>query len=237
MLVLRYAESQGMNPAASSTIAASGSNQVLLVSAPGQRATLFTSQDSVPATPLGAEKGRYVYKYHTDVYYLQPCSDRSGGSDSAHCDSKDDGGNPIPTLARLSLESNGSLKAEPMVEGVEQLQFEYGISSTDPSRIVPEVYKSAADVSAAEWARVISVHIGLVARGQARDVAVPQAADFTGTAALSNDCGYKIAADGTVTIPSKKCTGMSTATLGDKPQQFTRLRMSQVMQTRNRTRG
>jgi hypothetical protein len=122
-----------------------------------------------------------------------------------------------------------------MVEGIEQLQFEYGLRGTDASKVVPEVYESADDIAAEEWARVISVRVAMVARSQVRDIAVPLTVDFTGANALSDDCGYKIAANGGVDVSS--CTGMASTSLGDKPQQYSRLRTSQIMQVRNRIRG
>lgn len=225
VLVTRYADPDGMDPAAASTIS-SKPKQVYLVSAIGQQAALFFGGDAVPQTPPATAIGRYVYPYHLDMYYLRPCSDPSGGTDTSHCDAADDNGSPIPTLMRMSLASDGTLAAEPLVEGVEQLQFEYGINGTDPSVIMPVSYKSAKDMSADEWARVITVRLGMVALSNQRDISIPH----TGTFAIGN-CSYTISS-GSTTV-----TGCSNFTVAQsQPWQFNRSAVSQIIQVRNRTR-
>jgi len=130
-----------------------------------------------------------------------------------------------------------------VVEGVEQLQFEYGLR--DPAAAngnpVPVTYKDAKNMAATDWANVITVRIGYVLRSQTRDTAVPHAFDSQSTDVtnakfplrLSDDCEYKVTASGTASIVSG-CTGFDTTTaLGDKPQQYTRVQMNAVVQLRN----
>jgi Tfp pilus assembly protein PilW len=225
VLVARYADPDGMDPAAASTIS-SKPKQVYLVSAIGQQAALFLGGDDVPETPPASAIGRYVYPYHVDMYYLRPCSDPSGGTNPDHCDAKDDDGAPVPTLMRMSLASDGTLVSEPLVEGVEQLQFQYGINGIDPSVIMPATYKNAADMSADEWDRVITVRLGMVAVSNQRDIAIPH----TGTFAIG-DCSY------TVSNGSTKVTGCADFTVAqNRPWQFNRSAVSQVVQVRNRSR-
>ncbi|MEI7036921.1 PilW family protein [Fulvimonas yonginensis] len=225
VLVTRYVDADGMDPAASSTISAAP-KQVYLVSAVGQQAALFLGSDSVPTTPPAASIGRYVYPYHLDMYYLRPCSDPSGGTDASHCDAADDDGNPIPTLMRMRLDSSGALSEEPLVEGIEQLQFRYGITGTDPSQIVPTNYKDASAMTADEWSRVVSVSVGLVALSSQRDISMPH----LGTYAVGN-CTYEIRQGSTVT------TGCPDFTVtGSKPWQFARSQLVQQVQLRNRFR-
>lgn len=226
VLVTRYVDADGMDPAASTTISAEP-KQVYLVSAIGQQAALFVGSDTVPTTPPASAIGRYVYPYRLDMYYLRPCSNPDGGTDTSHCDAGDDEGNPIPTLMRMRLDSTGSLTEEPLVEGIEQLQFRYGITGTDLSQIVPaDPYEDASAVAADEWSRVITVDVGMVAVSQQRDMSLPH----TGTFKVGN-CIYQVDNGSTTTTG---CANFSVA--GTKPWQFARTPLSQVVQLRNRTR-
>lgn len=225
VLVARYADPDGMDPAAASTIS-SKPKQVYLVSAIGQQAAFFLGGDAVPQTPAATAIGRYVYPYHLDMYYLRPCSDPAGGTSASHCDASDDNGAPIPTLVRMSLASDGTLVSNALVEGVEQLQFQYGVNGTDPSVIVPAAYKDAKDMTADEWRRVITVRLGMVAVSNQRDIAIPH----TGTFAVGN-CSY------TISSASTTVTGCANFTVAQsQPWQFNRIAVNQVVQVRNRTR-
>lgn len=225
VLVTRYVDADGMDPAASTTIGAAP-KQVYLVSAIGQQAALFLGSDSVPTTPPASAIGRYVYPYRLDMYYLRPCSNPAGGSDASHCDASDDDGNPVPTLMRMRLDSTGNLTEEPLVEGIEQLQFRYGITGPDMNQLVPADYEDASAVSADEWTRVITVNVGLVAVSQQRDVSMPH----TGTFSVGN-CSYVI---GTASTTTTDCANFSVA--GSQPWQFARTPLAQVVQLRNRIR-
>lgn len=225
VLVARYADANGMDPAASTTIAAAP-QQVYLVSAIGQQAALFLGSDTVPTTPPAAAIGRYVYPYHLDMYYLRPCSDPSGGTNASHCDAADDSGSPIPTLMRMRLDSSGSLSEEPMVEGIEQLQFQYGITGIDPSQIVPNDYVDASAVAADQWPRVVSVSIGMVALSSQRDVSMPHLGTYT-----VGNCTYQVKQGSTVTTG---CANFTVA--GSQPWQFGRSALTQQVQLRNRFR-
>ncbi|NUR22528.1 PilW family protein [Frateuria sp.] len=225
VLVARYVDADGMDPAASSTIAASP-KQVYLVSAIGQQAALFLGNTAVPTTPPASAIGRYVYPYHVDMYYLRPCSNPAGGTNATHCDAADDNGSPIPTLMRMRLDSTGSLTEEPLVEGIEQLQFQYGITGTDVTQLVPANYKDASAVTADEWRRVITVSVGLVAVSQQRDISMPHVGTFG-----AGNCSYQIKNGSTVTTG---CANFSVA--GSQPWQFARTQLTQVVQLRNRIR-
>lgn len=227
VLVVRYVDADGMNPAAATTIAALP-KQVYLVAAVGQQAALFRGDGSIPITPPATAIGRYVYPYHLDMYYLRPCSNPTGGTDATHCDAADDNGSPIPTLMRTRLDSTGTLVDEPLVEGVEQLQFQYGVynSDTDMTKLVPSVYEDAGSVAATDWPKVVSVTVGMVAVSQQRDISLP----YTGTYTLGN-CTYKISSSSTTT---NGCPNFTVA--GSKPWQFARKQLTETVQLRNRVR-
>ena len=75
-----------------------------------------------------------IRKFEVHIYFVAPCSVPNGGG-STCTGASDDNGNPIPTLKRLELTSNGAntiMKIVPLVEGIQNLQIEYGIDD-DPN--------------------------------------------------------------------------------------------------------
>lgn len=197
-----------------------------LAASAGQIGNLFAS-GSVP-TLTGAATRRYVYPYRVEMYYLQPCSNR----ESSTCSAASDGGSPLPTLMRMRLTSTG-MQRDAIVEGIEQLQFEYGLENTAQSDGIVQEYRSASAMGSGDWAHVISVRVSMIARSRERDVAIPHGGTFTMTA----NCQYVIANDGelTLTSTSTDCDGFTLAQTHN-PQQFTRAPLTQVVQVRNRTR-
>lgn len=237
VLVVRYAGTQSLDPAGAATIAADG-YAVHLVATVGRQASLFQG-DTPPVIGVSPPPLRYVFPFNIDVYYLRPCSDPGT---NAKCDATDDEGTPVPTLMRMHLDSTGALVSEPLVGGIEQLQFQYGVSAEvgGSGDVFPSQYLSATDVTAGnQWASVVAVKVSMVSRGNLRDVTVPH----TGTYALTPGCRYAIATDGAFTPPavatstsSADCTGFTLTGL-TRPDQFQRSQSQQVVQVRNRTRG
>jgi prepilin-type N-terminal cleavage/methylation domain-containing protein len=242
VVVVRYADTHGYDPAkASSTTpfdsptAGDVPNQtsIFVVSAVNQSATIFRLGDAVPSNPLGSASGRYVYPYQIEMYYLQPCSDP--GADGK-CGTADDGDADArsPTLMRMRMDGTGALITEAVVDGIEQLQFEY--SSPIPTTIPGAT--PFVPASAANFATVTQVRVSLVARSTTRDTAVPH----TGTFAISGHCAYEIDAAGNVThatptVAANICTNAVSSDYGDKPQQYARTINTQVVVLRNRVRG
>lgn len=99
-----------------------------------------------------------IRKYLVHVYFLSPCSVMKNG---ATCTSSDDGGTPIPTL-RLLEPSSGSTASTPLVEGIENMQFDYGIDATGDG--APDSYAA----SPADWANVVALRVNLLARSNER---------------------------------------------------------------------
>jgi type IV pilus assembly protein PilW len=112
---------------------------------------------------------------------------QSGGTSATACDAGDDNGSPIPTLTRLTLEGS-VLKQQPMVEGIENIQFEYGLDTDgdgDVDRFDTALSSPAdgadtflndvsdADSRKASWGKVVSVRVALVARSSTRDASLP----------------------------------------------------------------
>jgi type IV pilus assembly protein PilW len=236
VIVVRYADVHGYDPTkatgtAFDSTAIPDATSVFLVSSVGQQGALFRLGDAVPSSPLGLDAGRYVYPYELDMYYLAPCSDPGIDGD---CGTADDGDAAarVPTLMRAHLSTTGALVSEDVVDGVEQLQFEYMTNAKDDANA--NKYVAASAVS--NFASVISVRVGMVARAQVRDVSLPQAGDYV----VSGHCSYSVAIDGTVTFPgaaSNLCSKTPAANFGDKPQQYARTLSTQMVLLRNRVRG
>lgn len=85
------------------------------------------------------------YRYRTHVYFI------------ANNNEKGDG---IPTLKRAELGKEFSVV--PLVEGIEDLQFEYGLDKPAIDG-APDSY-AASPASVDDWRSVVSVKIGLLAR-------------------------------------------------------------------------
>lgn len=230
VLVLRYADPQLLSPGpadattpAESATISGNPKQIFLLSTPGVSAQLFAG--SVP-TASTAGLQRYAQTLDLDMYYLRPCSIIAAG---ATCQATDDGGLPLPTLVRTYLKSDGTLASEPVIQGVEQIKFEYGIPA-DAATNAPNYVSAAAVTASAQWGAVTSVRISLVSVSPVRDLTVPHTGKFT----LGTDgkCTY------TINNGSADTTGCSGFTpYGDKPWQFNRTYQQIVMQLRNRVRG
>nr|WP_274381950.1 PilW family protein [Noviherbaspirillum sedimenti] len=99
-------------------------------------------------------------KFLVHIYFVSPCNAMSG----ATCTSSDDNGNPVPTLKRLELGLVGTVAGFnllPLVEGIENLQLDYGIDSSGDG--APDEYKTTP-TALADWADVMTVRVNLLAR-------------------------------------------------------------------------
>jgi type IV pilus assembly protein PilW len=81
-------------------------------------------------------------------------------------------GVPI-TVGQLSCEGNGNPRhPQPLFQGVEEFQVLYGLDSNKDQ--ASDVYKSANDLSAAEWDAVVSARVCLLMRTLSRSVATSE---------------------------------------------------------------
>lgn len=110
-----------------------------------------------------------IRQYHVYVYYIAPCSVATGSGGA--CASGDAA---LPTLKRVELCSDTSATnaacasgagamsiPEPLVEGIENIQYEYGLDTTGDGS--PDSY-TAAPSSVTQWSQVVAVRIHLLAR-------------------------------------------------------------------------
>jgi len=109
-----------------------------------------------------------VRQFHVEIYFVSPCS-RPTGSNGV-CKSTDPA---VPTLKRLELRPAGDTTCPafaqaswclvPLVEGIENLQIEYGLDTSVPPTGSPDVYKTLP-ASTAEWAQVVAIRLHVLSR-------------------------------------------------------------------------
>jgi type IV pilus assembly protein PilW len=99
-----------------------------------------------------------VRQFHTSIYFLSPCSLPSGATGTCAA-------NPtapaVPTLTRMDL-GPGGFALVPLVEGIENMQLEYGLDSSGDGAADSFVVTPAN--TAAAWASVVAVRIHLLSR-------------------------------------------------------------------------
>jgi type IV pilus assembly protein PilW len=95
-----------------------------------------------------------VRKLHVRIYFISPCSKPLVCTGT----SSDDG---IPTLKRLEL-VNGGFSLAPIAEGIENLQFDYGVDADGDG--APETPFVENPPTAQAWANVVAVNVSLLAR-------------------------------------------------------------------------
>lgn len=146
--------------------------------------SLFTLHQGKPVgTPSNCMNGGLtpLRKYIVRAYYISTCNDCSGNGDG------------IPTLkvAELSDDTStcgtdpngscGTIQIRPIAEGIENMQFEYGIDTNSDG--APDSYSAAP--AATDWKNVVAVKIFLLSRN------TEQSIDYTDTKQ------YSLSSDGT----------------------------------------
>jgi type IV pilus assembly protein PilW len=97
-----------------------------------------------------------VRQLHVYIYYIATCSIGTGSGGA--CVS----GNPqIPTLKRAELTAGDNWVITPLVEGIENMQLEYGLDTSGDGDA--DSYK-AKPANVTEWSKVVAVKINLLAR-------------------------------------------------------------------------
>lgn len=129
---------------------------------PNNLETFELGTDKADSTPAAIFKkdgvtAAAIRQYHVHIYFISPC-DVQGNN---NCDATDDGGKPIPTLKRIELESGPSMSTVSLVQGIENLQIEYGIDTTGDG--VPDSYV-AAPANTTAWSNVVTLRLHLLAR-------------------------------------------------------------------------
>ena len=104
-----------------------------------------------------------VRRYVVRIYFVAKCNVPASGTT---CDgTTDDGGSPIPTLKMLELGAGPAFSMLPVAEGIEQLQFDFGIDTTgDGVADTISMCDSTTPCSAAQFGNVVTVQVNIVAR-------------------------------------------------------------------------
>lgn len=178
----------------------------------------YAAADS--AIPAG--NGVLNYEYDFQLLFLRPCDTKT----AATCSSTADNGKPIPTLVSLQLQADGTLAQVPLVDNVEQIQFEYGMDVDGD--LVVDRYLKAGDATydkngvqtsaTTDWSKIISVRASIVVRGDALD-------NFTDTKTYNMTSGF--------------CYGPSSSTCAAKYTGFERYQRRLIVKDiliRNRIR-
>jgi len=161
ILVIRRLEATDTPTAISGAIA----GQVYVQTTPDAKVTAI-GPDTAPSTYTLTEKDGVtsagLRKFVEHIYFLSPCNKYAAGATS--CNGAADGGQPIPTLKRLQLTTVGGTPAfvtTPLVEGIENLQFDYGIDS-DGKGVPATPFITAPTL--ADWPNVMALKVSLLAR-------------------------------------------------------------------------
>ena len=112
----------------------------------------FTLTQSDCATPSP------IRQFLTSIYFISPCSVGTGTGGA--CQSTDP---LLPTLKRMELQPTGWTLV-PLVEGIENLQFEYGQDTDTPPDGSPNTFTAAPAATGTAWASTVAIRIHLLAR-------------------------------------------------------------------------
>lgn len=103
-----------------------------------------------------ATKPRPIREYHVYLYYIATCSIGTGVN--GVCKTTDP---QVPTLKRAELVAGGTFSVSPLVEGIENMQIEYGLD-TDGDGVADSF--TAKPTTVAQWSQVASIRMHLLAR-------------------------------------------------------------------------
>jgi type IV pilus assembly protein PilW len=200
ILVIRRVDS-----ASTSVAAASGmGGQVYLQANTGSHILNTGSNSSAftlaynTTTNTGLEELR---SYLVHIYFISPCSVPTGPLSSnglPTCLTTDDNGRPIPTLKRLELSASGASTTmntlTPLVEGIENMQLDYGIDSDGDG--YPNSYATACATAtdASNCANVMAIRVNLLAR------------NIECTTSYLDTKSYNLGMTGTISAPPATCT-------------------------------
>lgn len=123
------------------------------------------SNGSPGCTPITGAPAAKITPFYQRIYYVSTCS----GTDCSAA-----GADSVPTLKRIDITPTGAAAPKAIVDGIENLQVEYGIDTTAPGDGSPDVYKSAP-AWPSDWQNVMSVRVYVLARN------LEKTANFTDT--------------------------------------------------------
>ncbi len=120
------------------------------------------AKPATSATSAVAAGPALLRRFLVHIYYVSPCSVMAN---TRTCTSTDDGGKPIPTLKMRELSASSgttTMRTTPLVEGIENMQIDYGIDTTGDGS--PDAQFVATPAAVADWANLVALRVHLLAR-------------------------------------------------------------------------
>ncbi len=161
ILVLRYAD-------ASQLTGTPASGTLYLRSNPENKAVIFDGADLATAkaqVPDGTMI--YNYGYQAEMFVVRKCAQ---ADTSGNCIA----GSP-PALVRVRLGAGPKMTEQVLVEGIEQMQLQYGLDVNGD--LLVDRYVGAGSVT--NWQNVVAVRVALLARSRELDLEIDNTAAFS----------------------------------------------------------
>lgn len=133
-----------------------GDTAPYVIAAASSAFTLHANTAATACNPLSAANVADITPYLTHIFFVSSCSVCTGGSADS-----------LPTLKRIDVNSGGTVTTS-LVEGIEDIQFDYGIDSSLDG--VPDSYTNTTAHAAVvpsnltEWQNVMTLRIHVLAR-------------------------------------------------------------------------
>lgn len=129
-----------------------GDTAPYMVAAASSAFTLHTNTGPTACKPLESADTAGITPFKISLFYVSTCS--VGDCSATAADN-------VPTLKRVDVTATGTTTTA-LVEGIENMQFEYGVDTTPPGDGVPDVY--VATPTFAQWPNVMTVRVHILAR-------------------------------------------------------------------------
>jgi type IV pilus assembly protein PilW len=161
ILVVRRVEAVELPTAVASAVA----GQVYMQTTPDSKVVAIgpdTSPSTYTLTKKDGVTSADLLRFVEHIYFLSPCNRYAAGATA--CSTAADGGQPLPTLKRLELTTVGgatTFTLAPLVEGIEDMQFDYGVDSAGKG-VPASPFITAPGL--ADWPNVMAVQVNLLAR-------------------------------------------------------------------------
>jgi type IV pilus assembly protein PilW len=148
-------------------------------------ATTYTlhSNGAPGCTPITGAPAAKITPFYHRIFYISTCS-------GVDCTAS--GADAVPTLKRIDMTPTGAAAPKAIVDGIENLQIDYGIDTTaTPGDGSPDVYKTAP-LTFAEWQNVMAVRVHLLARNVETSPAFTETKTFVlGAVSVSPTDSYR----------------------------------------------
>lgn len=129
-----------------------GDTAPYVVAAASSAFTLHTNTGPTACKPLESADTAGITPFKISLFFVSTCSVGDCSASSA---------DTITTLKRVDVNAAGTTTTA-LVEGIENIQFEYGVDTTSPGDGVPDLYVASPTI--AQWPNVMTVRAYVLAR-------------------------------------------------------------------------